>query len=140
MPDFSHHYAVHRSPQLSTRYGFTPEPTPQVTPVEILETAKTILLTEGWTKGNFHENGHHCILGAIEAATWRFPVPNFYLEKEAQQIVLSAIGKGRTPIPWVTIGRWNDQLFRRFKTVIKVLDRAILIAKTAQLVEDEQNR
>lgn len=45
--------------------------TPTDNTIKILEDAKRLLKTEGWTKGNYHNNEGYCLVGAI------YQVPKF---------------------------------------------------------------
>lgn len=100
--------------------------------VDDLIATKELLETKGWCKAaRENEAGEHCLVGAVSQVTTGTPYP-FYLgvPLDRGNNVLLTLGFNATIFPSSSAAtRWNDDLFRTKRQVIRRINRAIRRAK-----------
>lgn len=102
-----------------------------MTAVEVLNSARTILLERGWAQGAAQEHdGRVCLTGAAQIALGLIPT-GLYGGLWTSEVGREVVGFLDAAVGGCAWG-WNDTHNRTFNEVVDALDDAILLAKEAE--------
>ena len=108
-----------------------------MTPLDVLQGAKNVLLEKGWTQHHYRDDDGYCSVGAIREAMgwWNLE----YLEgadafgfMEIINTATDFIRVETTKQGFTHVPSWNDLNGRTFGDVMEIFDAAILAAKQAE--------
>jgi hypothetical protein len=113
-----------------------------MTTTQILRAAKDVILTRGWTRGDWdNERGEVCVMGAVNVATVGCARASRFAESDMlsarcetwsllQRLLPSGFG----------ISDWNDSRGRTPEDILDLFDRAIAFAEAEEVQPAPQDQ